>query len=365
MDPDEAIMDSGILPVAVIGVGGFGRHALAALACSGIVKVVGLADRNPEAAAQAGREFNVPSYTDNRALLAQARPAAVYMAVPPAAAGEILSLCTQRGIHVWKELPLARNLDEGVAFVRQAQQAGVKLAVGTQRRFAPGYRRAAELCPRLGQVFLGRAHYLFNWGPDLKWRGDKASAGGGALMELGYHPIDLLVWMLGLPNEVYGLSACGKKIPQPAPGDKVYPIYDTDDTAAAILRYNGGLMATVVTTRASGPVSEEISLHGRGGSIVARSESCVLRDPDGNVLDNLSDEVAPLDTFRRQVESFAQAVASGAKKYECSALENLLNLAVLEAIYLSDRTAQSESPLRRLKTHDLEAQDCLEYRPDE
>ncbi len=357
-------MDNGTLPVAVIGVGGFGRYTLAALAGSAMVKVVGLADKNPEAAAQAGKEFQVPMFTDNRALLAQAKPAAVFMAVPPAAAGELMNLCTQRGIHVWKELPLARNLDEGVAFVRQAEQAGVKLAVGTQRRFASGYRRAWELRSRLGQMFLGRSHYLFNWGPDLKWRGDKASAGGGALMELGYHPIDLLVWMLGLPDDVYGLSTCGKKAPLPAPGGKSYPIYDTDDTAAAILRYNSGLMATVVTTRASGPVSEEISLHGRGGSIVARSESCVLRDPDGNVLDNVSDEVAPLGTFRRQVEAFAQAVATGATKYECSARENLLNLAVLEAIYLSDRTAQPESPLRRLKTHGIDPGECLANRPE-
>ena len=356
-------MDSGKLPVAVIGVGGFGRYTLAALAGSELVRVVGLADKNPEAAAEAGKEFQTPVFTDNRALLAQAKPAAVYLAVPPAAAGELVSLCTQRGIHVWKELPLARNLDEGIALVRQAEQAGVKLAVGTQRRFAPGYRRAWEQRSRLGQMFLGRAHYLFNWGPDLKWRGDKASAGGGALMELGYHPIDLLVWILGLPDEVYGMSTCGKKSPPPGPGEKSYPIYDTDDTAAAILRYNSGLMATVVTTRASGPVSEELSLHGRGGSIVARSESCVLRDPDGNVLDNVSDEVAPLATFARQVEAFARAVAGGAAKYECSARENLLNLAVLEAIYLSDRTAQPESPLRRLKTHDVDPAECLVCRP--
>ena len=68
------------LPVAVIGVGGFGRYTLAALAGSDMVRVVGLADKNPEAAAEAGKEFQVPVYTDNRALLAQAKPAAVIIA---------------------------------------------------------------------------------------------------------------------------------------------------------------------------------------------------------------------------------------------------------------------------------------------
>ncbi len=289
----------------------------------------------------------------------------MYAAVPPAAAPEILDLCARRGIHLWKELPLGRNLDEGVAFVRQAEKANIKLAVGTQRRFAPGYRRAWELRSRLGQTFLGRAHYLFNWGPELRWRGDKAAAGGGALMELGYHPIDLLVWMLGLPDEVYGVSTCGKQIPRTAPTEKAHPIYDTDDTAAALFRYGSGLMATVVTTRCSGPVSEELCLHGRGGSIVAHGESCILRDPDGSVLDNVTNEVDPLATFRRQVEAFARAVIGGGQAYECSARENLLNLAVVEAIYLSDRTAQPESPLRRLRTHSLETRDCLANCPAE
>lgn len=351
------------LPVAVIGVGGFGRHMLAALKQSDLVKVVGISDNSGGLANQVGKEFSVPAFTDSRALLAQAKPEAVYLAVPPAACGEILGLCTQRGIHVWKELPLARNLDEGVAFVRRAEQAGIKLAVGTQRRFATGYRRAMELRSRLGQIFLGRAHYLFNWGPNLQWRGDKSSAGGGALIELGYHPIDLLVGMLGLPDEVYGLSTCGKRAPLLAPEDKLYPIYDTDDTAAAILRYNSGLMATIVTTRCSGPVSEELSLHGSGGSIIAKSESCLLRDPDGNVLDHVNDEVSPLNIFGRQAEAFAQAVINNDKHYACSARENLLNMAVIDAIYLSDRTAVPESPLNRLKTHDMTVEECLVHRP--
>ncbi len=338
------------LEVAVIGLGSFGRLTLQGLCESRLVRVVGVADRNGKLAAQVGSEMKVPAYADNRSLLAETRPKIVYLAVPPTASGELITACAERGIHVWKEQPLARNLDEAVAFVQRMEQAGLKFAVGTHRRFTAGYGRAYELREKLGRIFLGRAHYLFNWGPNLGWRGDKASAGGGALLELGYHAIDLLIWMLGLPEQVYGLTACGNRPGDTGPSGEPLPIYDTDDTAAAILNYKSGAMTTVVTTRSSGPVSEELALHGRGGSLTACSESCLFRDPDGNVLDRTDEEPASVAPFRRQAEAFAKAVINNDASWPCSARENLLTMAVLEAIYLSARTSQPENPASCLHT---------------
>jgi len=351
------------LSVAVVGLGRFGLLTAQALSASQSVRLVGVSDLDAATSARAGRELSVPHYADNRSLLAETRPVAVYAAVPPAAAPELLAVCAERGVHVWKELPLARNLDEGVAFIRRMEKAGLKLAVGTQRRFAATYRHASELRTHVQPVFLARSHYLFNWGPQLGWRGDRVSAGGGALLELGYHFIDLLIWMLGLPEEVYGLCASGSRSgASPGEGEAI-AVYDTDDTAAALLRYGDGSMATVVTTRSSGPVSEELCLHGRGGSLLAGSGHCTLRDPDGNVLDHLDDEDPPQAVFRRQAESFAHAVTTGAARYECSGMENLLNLATIEAIYLAGRTGQPERPAALLETHGLSEDDCLRLRP--
>lgn len=358
-------MSSEPLPVAVIGVGGVGSMTLRALSGIDRVEVVGVSDRDPAAVEPWARETGVPGYTDNRSLIAETRPAAVFLAVPPHAVPPLVGACAERGIHVWTEAPPARNLDEAVAMVRRMDEAGLKLAVGTQRRFAATYRRAFELRHRLGQIFLGRAHYLFNWGPRLGWRGDAASAGGGALIELGYHPVDLMLWLRGLPEQVYGLSALGNRPAEHAPDGGALPVYDTDDTAAAILRYADGAMATVVTTRSSGPVSEELCLHGRRGSLRADGGHCLLRDPDGNLLDSAEDDSAPVETFRRQARAFVSAVASGATRYEASGRENLLNLAVVEAIYLSDRTSQPETPLRLLRNHGLSVEGCLGLRPIE
>ena len=141
------------LPVAVIGVGGVGASTLAAVRQSELMRLVGLADTDPGVAQRAGNETGAPAYTDNRSLLAETRPAAVFLALPPGAAAEVIPSCVDRGIHIWKELPLARNLGEGVAMTDLAEGAGLKLAVGTQRRFARGYAHAWQARQSLGPVF--------------------------------------------------------------------------------------------------------------------------------------------------------------------------------------------------------------------
>ena len=358
-------MADGKLSVAVIGLGGFGRGMLHALLDSDQTDVVGVSDRNPEVAKAVGTETGLPHFTDNRFLLVHKRPEAAFLATPPMAGAELVALCAKLGIHVWKEQPLARNLDEGLEMVRRMDAAKLKLAVGTQRRFAGGYRRAREVRQRLGQVFLARGHYLFNWGAELDWRGDRASAGGGALLELGYHLVDLLTWMLGLPEEVYGISACQRRPARDGPAEQPKPAHDTDDSGAALLRYNDGGMASLMTTRTSGPVSEELSLHGQGGSITATSERCLLRDPDGNVLDHVQESPPPVALFRRQADAFLRAVIDGKPHYPCSGRENVLNLAVLDALYLADRTSQPEQPHELLRQRGTTLAECLTYSPDE
>ncbi len=349
------------LSVAVIGLGPVGTLAMESLLQTDGVKIVGIADKDPIVAEQAGGSTSIPAYSDDRRCLAETRPDAIFLAVPPPAGVELIAACAERGIHVWKTAPLGRTLEEAVEIVRTMDRAGLKLVVGTQRRFAASYRQAAQLADEVKPIFLARAHYLFNWGPELSWRADKASAGGGALLDLGYHPIDLLISMLGLPEDVYGLATKCSRATEP--GDPPQGDYDTDDTAAAILTYSSGAVASVVTTRSSGPVSEELTLHGLRGSLTANHQGCWLRDPDGKVLDQLCDDQPPVAVFVAQAKSFAKAVATEASSYMCSGWENLLTMAVIEAVYLSGRTSQPERPARLLKSHGLTLEQCLQCRP--
>ncbi len=355
-------MSSDPLPVTVIGAEGVGAFTLEGLRESPAVRIVGISSRDPAICEDLANQIQVPSFSDERRALVETRPSAVFVGLPPAEVPELINICAQHHIHVWKEPPLARNLDEAVGMVRRMERANLKLVVGTQRRFAETYRRIGELITEIGEIFLGRGHYLFNWGSDLGWRGDKG-AGGGALREFGYHVIDLLIWLLGLPEEVYGISVGEMRTGGAGSNQQTQALYDSDDTTTAILRYLRGATATLITSRRAGPVSEELNLHGRRGSVTVNSETAMLRDSDGNVLDRITDQSRPVTVFRRQVDTFAQGVRTDPRFYECSGFENLLTMAVIEAIYLSDRTSQPESPLRLLHTYSLTEEDCLRFRP--
>jgi len=353
------------LTAVVIGLGGFGSSIFSALDACEDVEIVGVSDRDQALAEQTGRSIDTPYYCDNRSLLAETKPQVAFLCVPPMVAPELVSACAKRGIHVWKDLPLARNLDEGVAMVQQMDSASLKFAIGTQWRFAPGYSRAVHISDTLEQILIIRGQYFFNWGSELGWRSDKTSAGGGALLELGYHPVDTLLAIKGLPEEVYGMAATANtKINTSLPGiAHTQPPHDTDDSAAGILRYRDGTMATIITCRTSGPFSGELTIHSPTATILANFDSCTVRGPDGNTIDHFSDAAGPAGVFSRQIESFVNAIRNDEQLYMCSARENLLNLAVLDAIYLSDQTRHVERPTSLLEAHKLDETKCLIHRP--
>ncbi len=346
------------LTAGVIGLGVPGKLVAKGLIECDIVRLAGVADKDASVAHSVGSECHVSAYDDNRSLIVEQRPDVIFLSVPPMDRVDLVNLCASRGIHVWTDPPLGRNLAEAAAMIKQMDQAGLKLAVGLHRRFCPGYLQARRMLDKFGQVFLARAHYLFNWGGDLGWRGDKSSAGGGALLELGCHVIDMAVSMFGLPEDVYGVVAGGNR-PDQTGQQEPQRVYDTDDTATAIMRCPGGCTASVVTSRSSGPVSESLTIHGRKGSISADPNTCLLRDPDGNILDRTEETMPLAEVYGQMVHAFASAIINNSKTYECSGWECMLPLAVIEAVYLSDRTSQPENPARLLKNLELEPQDCL------
>jgi UDP-N-acetyl-2-amino-2-deoxyglucuronate dehydrogenase len=349
--------------VAVTGLGPAGRLMLRALRAMDDVCVVAVADENVKLANEVARDIGCEAYGDNRSLLIYQKPTILFADLPPMSGPDVVAACAERGVHLWKQAPLARNLPEGLEMVRTADEAGIRLAVGTERRFAPGFEKTRDLLGEVGPVFLVRGHYFFNWGPELKWRSDRASAGGGALLELGYHLIDLVTWLVDAPLEAFGLQAVQHSNDFNNDQADHRPVHDTDDTASAILNFGQGVMASLVTTRVSGPFREMLALHGRSGSLTASSENCTLRDIDGRVLDQTAETVAPVEMYRRQGRAFVDAVSRDTTLYPASGWENLLNLAVLDALYLSNQTGQPESPIDMLTSLGLNVDLCRAHRP--
>ena len=107
----------------------------------------------------------------------------------------------------------------------------------------------------------------------------------------------------------------------------------------------------MVASRASGPVNEELALHGQDGSIIVNPDSCTLRGTDGQVLDHMENHLTLGELFQRQAQAFVDAVRHDEKKYSAPGEENLLTHSVISAMYLSGHTAQPESPRAQLDIH--------------
>jgi predicted dehydrogenase len=352
-------MPASPMPVAVIGLGRVGEQLLEAITRSGSVEVVAVADLDRSRATAVAERLGVQAFTDSRSLLSQVQPAAVFVATPPAASVDLINDCAGRGIHVWKEAPLARTLGEAASLVRAMDQGGAQFMLATPRRFMASYRYAYDHRESLQGVHLAQAQYRFNWGPVTGWRADRQLAGGGALLELGWSMVDLLIWMLGMPEEVFAVNMVAPHHARPVTLENTtHPPIDTDDFCAAVMRLASGTMANLTLSRTTGPVHEGVSLFGMAGSTVATSEHVRRCDNDGNILDQHASLAGPLDGRVQQIEAFARAIASGKPLAQYSARAGLLPMAVIDAMYLSGRTGQAESPTELLKTAGLTVQDC-------
>jgi len=347
-------MPQASLHACLIGAGSFGAHALAALCNSQMIELTGLSDRDGRVAETASAEAGCPGYSDHRRVLVEASPEAVFLAVPPAPAAELAALAARRGLHLWRQVPLSRSLAEAVQLCRRMDQAKRKFAVGTVRRFSTSYRLAKQWIGRLGKPHFARAHYQYDLGPDLGWHGDKA-AGGGALIELGYHMLDLMIWLLGMPDSVYSIVGSGQRVR----AGEDQPLYDSDDTAVCVMRYPGKLTAAVTVSRCFGPLSEGLTVYGQAGTLSAGPDQCVLRDRDDAIVEQFAEaEETPAEVFGRMIDAFAVAAVNDAPRYDCSGWENVLTMAAVEAAYLSDRTAQAEDPADLLSGYGVTEQDC-------
>ena len=342
------------LHVGQIGIGGMGRGHLRAILKSDMVELVAICDINRELLNKKARELGVEAYEDYKDLLENRNVEACVVVLPHWLYPEVVSYAAKRGVHILKEKPLGRTFREAKVMVDAAEAAGVKLMVATQRRYAETFSRVPELlrAGEIGNIFIVRGHYIFNMpGEDFGWRSWRKKAGGGSLLDPGYHIVDLLVWYVGLPVSVYCVMGYKGK-----PGAK----YDTEDSAIVVMKYENGTIGYVFSSWASEnskPEEETIMLHGTKGSIKVDWTGLQIHYVDGYekkytaLLDHEKPSLPQLwdRALLRQLNHFARCIRED-KEPLSSGKENLMTMRVIEAAYRSEATG-SPVALATIKPH--------------
>lgn len=232
--------------------------------------LVAIGHYNPARFDEISRRFGVPCQRIEEVL---ANPAvdAVCIATPSGHHPAQAIAAANAGKHVLVEKPMALSLTDADAIIAACQKNDVRLGVTLQRRAEPLFRRVHDAIQGgdLGEITLaavtmpyarGEAYYA-----QADWRGTWALDGGGVLMNQGIHIIDLLVWFLGNPVEVHAFGSTGRRT------------VEVENTAAAVLRFGNGAMASLTGTITAAPgFAHRIEIYGTNGAIQIEGES-VLR----------------------------------------------------------------------------------------
>ena len=191
-----------------LGVGWIGRHRMKAIVDSGAAEVVAIADPSREMAAEAAKAAPGAALVSTLDDLLDLDVDGVVIATPSAMHAEQSIRALERGAAVFCQKPLGRTAAEARAVVDAARAADRLLDVDLSYRFTEGMRRIREAVRsgELGRVYAADLVFHNAYGPDKPWFYDPALSGGGCVMDLGVHLVDLALWTLDFP-QVAGVTA--------------------------------------------------------------------------------------------------------------------------------------------------------------
>lgn len=190
-----------MIRLGFLGVGWIGRHRMAAMIATGAIEAVAVADPSPEMVAEALKLAPGARVVDGLDGLLALGVDGVVIATPSALHAEQSIRALAAGAAVFCQKPLGRDAGEAERVVAAARAANRLLSVDFSYRHTAGMQAIAPLVRsgELGEVFAVDLTFHNAYGPDKPWFYDRARSGGGCVMDLGVHLIDLALWVLGFP----------------------------------------------------------------------------------------------------------------------------------------------------------------------
>ena len=278
----------------VVGLGMGAGHARDIHGLAG-ARLVAVCDIDEERLSEVGDRLGAKKYKSYDGMLKDPDVEVVSVALPSGMHAKAATQAVRAGKHVVVEKPIDISLQAIDELIAASDKAGVKLAAVFQSRYEPLYRYIKQTLDsgRFGKLYGIHAD-LFWWREqsyydDVKhgrWKGTWAMDGGGSLANQGIHTMDLVQWLAGPVDSVFGYM-----------GIYTHNI-EAEDKVSALLRFKNGAIGTINTTTAAWPGGgDTLTLHGENGTISTAKERDILEiwklrdDKDG------SDEARMLSLF--------------------------------------------------------------------
>lgn len=326
--------------VALVGCGRIAQRHATLLGEGKIpgLRLAGVCDVRPERAEALTTKYAIPQFTDMDEMMASVEPDVVSILTPSGNHAEHAQRLAPYGKHLVVEKPMALTLADADAMIEACDRYGCRLFVVKQNRFnVPVVKlREAVDAGRLGHITMGTVRVRWcrrqEYYDQDQWRGTWAFD-GGVLANQASHHIDLLQWMLGDVESVcaFATTALAK--------------VETEDTAAAILRFRDGAIGVIEATTAVRPkdIEGSLSILGEkgtveiGGFAVNQMKTWMFEDPlpeDDEITSRYS--VNPPDVYgfghMAYYEHIADCLTNGTRPLVDGA-EGRRSLEVITAIY--------------------------------
>lgn len=335
------------LRVGVIGLGmgrahieGYQRHPSA--------EVVAIADTDQARLEKTGDKYKVQGrYLDAMEMIKKEKLDVVSVATPNKFHKPYTVAAFQAGAHVVCEKPMAMNAKEAQEMLNASKKAKKRLMINFSYRFTEqswALKKHVETGV-LGDIYFGRTVWHRRRGlPGFGgWFGQKALAGGGPLIDLGVHRLDLALWLMNYPKPVWVMGGSYDPIGSRLAKEQK-KAFDVEDLAVGMIRFANGAVLEVEASWAANIKENELMetrLMGTKGGLVQRNrnetydfEAELYLEKEGCQYDMKLHP--PVPSVRGAMEHFVDCLVSG-KPHTATGEEGLVVMKLLDAIYESAR----------------------------
>jgi UDP-N-acetylglucosamine 3-dehydrogenase len=331
------------LKAAVIGAGAIAQHChLPGYQNHPDVDLVAIAEIDADRAAQAARKFGAKrTYADFREMLAKEQLDMVSVCTPNYLHCQMATTVARLGIHLMLEKPVATSVAQALK-IRQAVRKGAgQCMVGFTHRFLDGNILARQMVKegKIGEPFMIRVRFAHR-GPQPGWAMSdwfyrRKKSGGGAMLDMGIHAMDLSRFLVGEVDSVFGLVGTLRKE------------IEVDDNAVVGLKFAGNrAMGYIEVGWTSGPGFTGVEIYGDEGALLVdygRGMELIQGSvaPDGAVQDSrrMLEVQVTAGGWVREMETFINCIRDGVPT-PITIDDGVAATAIAEAISQSAETGQ-------------------------
>lgn len=343
------------LKCAVIGLG-IGKHHVEGYQTHPLAEVVALADTDETRLQTFSKKFGVEKqYRDGLEMIQKEDLDIVSIATPNSLHKSLTLEALKRGCHVLCEKPMALNAKEAREMLEVAKSVNKRIMINFAYRFTEQSQSLKKQIDSgiLGDIYFGRSIWLRRYGMPIfgGWFGQKKLSGGGPLIDLGVHRLDLALWLMGYPKPTWVMASTY----DPIAGEIAKlegKAFDVEDFAAAMIKFENGATLEVEASWASHIKEKELMqtrLLGTKGGLVQRNleegyqfEAEIYTTREGSLFDSKLHQT--LEPARSSMYHFVENVLNETP-HPATGEEGLIVMELLDAIY---KSAEEGRPIQIL-----------------